>query len=308
MRDIYVINPVAGKKLDIERICNEINRCYQNSGLNFEIYITKAPNDATTFVRSRCQASNEKMRFFACGGDGTLNEVVNGVVGFKNVSVGVVPFGSGNDFIKNFTPNGSFLNLKDQLYGEETKIDLICVNNRYGVNLCNVGFDANVAHNMTRFKKIPFVKGPLAYTFSIFYCLLHSVKNKLIITMDNHQTANDYLLAVAANGICYGGHYKAAPLAKINDGYIDFCAVNAISRFQFLKFLKYYKAGMHLQHDKIKKQITYQKCKQITIESHKKFTVCVDGETYQTNQVSITVQPAAISFVVPTAKSVLLTS
>ena len=92
-------------------------------------------------MRKTAAESSERLRFYACGGDGTLGEVVNGAAGQVNAEVGLIPIGTGNDFVRNFADAGDFFDIEAQVMGEARAIDLIKCNDRYGINVVNVGFD-----------------------------------------------------------------------------------------------------------------------------------------------------------------------
>ena len=171
MLNIFIINPTAGKKdisLELSQKILEVDR-------NAIIHITSGKLDATNFVRNFClKNKDKKLKFIACGGDGTLHEVVNGAFGFPNVAVGCFPCGSGNDFLKIYKKY-DFTNIKKLINGKEILIDLLEYNGKYCVNVFNIGFDADVAYNMIKFKKKPFIGGPMAYNAAVVYSLL---KNK----------------------------------------------------------------------------------------------------------------------------------
>ena len=116
MKHIFILNPAAGRINSFERIEGELKQVYAAGGLDYQIYETKAPGDATAYIRDYCRMHDEPVRFYACGGDGTLNEVVNGAVGFPQASVGCYPCGSGNDFVKYYGGKQHFLNLQAQIF------------------------------------------------------------------------------------------------------------------------------------------------------------------------------------------------
>ena len=132
----------------------------------------------------REQNTPEDIKFFVCGGDGSLNEVLNGSFGFPNVAVGVVPVGTGNDFIRNFADKKLFLDLKNQLQGDTRKVDIIkytyeivkdekkYVKTSYCANMFNMGFDCEAADMMQKMKKIPFVSGHFAYVLGVLVVLI----------------------------------------------------------------------------------------------------------------------------------------
>lgn len=296
----FIINPEAGKIDVSEKISNEIIKAFNGKKDEYMIYITKGKNDATNFTEDICKKEKGNLRFYACGGDGTLNEVVNGLIGYKNASASVIPYGTGNDFVNNFSTNINFFDIEKQIEFEEEEIDLLKVNDKYSVNLCNIGFDAKVAENMNKFKRFPLISGQGAYTLSVFYSLLHKMYSNLEILIDNEETIEgDFLLCVVANGMTYGGGYKGAPLAKINDGLIDVCIFKKVSRSKLLKLINVFKRGEHLENEEMKEYFIYKKCRSINIKSKKDFTVCIDGEILIERNIEINLERKAVNFLVP---------
>ena len=112
MRDVYIINPAAGKYDSTESLSNQINAVYNGEA---KILITSGEGDAMRLARAEAESGDE-VRIFACGGDGTCFEVLNGIAGYKNASIGVIPIGSANDFIKyfGFDSKKVFLDIKKQ--------------------------------------------------------------------------------------------------------------------------------------------------------------------------------------------------
>lgn len=162
-RNVLIVNPEAGKHDSTEFISASAAKLL--SGIPYEIRITEYPGHAAEIARSLC---DDECRIYACGGDGTLNEVVNGV--FRGgcpsrVAVGCVPIGSGNDFIRTFEniPSEAFLDLSRQAVGDIRKIDLLQVEDRVSVNILSAGYDAAVCDNLERFKRLPLVNGSAAY-------------------------------------------------------------------------------------------------------------------------------------------------
>ncbi|MBE6053154.1 MAG: YegS/Rv2252/BmrU family lipid kinase [Clostridium sartagoforme] len=299
-KHFFIINPEAGKMDVSEKVSNEIEEVFKDINEEYTIYITKGKDDAINFTKKTCENEDGNLRFYACGGDGTLNEVVNGIVGFQNASVSVIPYGTGNDFINNFTSKHSFYDIKKQIQFDEEEIDLLKVNDKYSVNLCNIGFDAKVADNMIKFKKFPLISGQGAYTLSVFYSLLHKMYSNLDILIDNKELIKgDFLLCVIANGMTYGGGYKGAPLAKINDGLIDVCIFKKVSRFKLLKLINIYKRGEHLGNKEMKQYFIYRQCKSINIKSNNEFTVCIDGEILEEKIIDIALETKAVNFLIP---------
>lgn len=298
---IFIVNPMAGKNNSAVNFITEIKAFINAFDIDGEIYITKCVDDACNFVKKYCENIKVPTRFYACGGDGTLNEVINGAAGCPLASVGILPLGSGNDYIKSLGNKESFLNLEAQIKGEKVKVDLIKIGDRYVINMCNIGFDATVAHNYTKFKAMPGVSGKMAYTMSVFYCLVNKTSSKMKLIVDDKKViANDFLLCSVSKGIYCGGQYKTSPASDVSDGFIDICAIKKISRPQFLKFFNLYKKGEHVSNPDLADLVYYFKCKKLTIESDELIPMSLDGNAdFLHKSVTFEVMPKALDIILP---------
>ena len=110
MRHIFIVNPAAGKGRGFSRRLEEIKEFALRKGLDHKIYVTEGPGRATDFVASQCLEGGA-VRFYACGGDGTLREVASGAAGCSGAEVAYYPCGTGNDFMRNFQEEKSFKKL-----------------------------------------------------------------------------------------------------------------------------------------------------------------------------------------------------
>lgn len=297
---IFVINPKAGKNNSAVAFINKIESAIKAYELDGEIYITKSVGDAKEYVKMCCQTLDRPTRFYACGGDGTINEVINGAVGCDFACVGILPLGSGNDYIKTFG-DVDFLDLPSQIKGTPTKVDLIKVNDRYVANMCNIGFDATVAHNFVKFKAIPGVSGKMAYSISVFYSLVNKLARPMrIILDDGTEIYDDMLLCSISKGIYCGGQYKTAPRADLTDGFMDVCPIKKLSRLQFIKFIGLYKQGVHFDIPSLSKYVSYHKCKKATIKGVNRLPVCFDGDTaFLDGTVTFEIAEKAIGIIIP---------
>jgi YegS/Rv2252/BmrU family lipid kinase len=299
MKHIFIINPIAGNgKYQIE-LESSIHRYFNNDKGRYDVYITKGKGDSQHYIEEKCK-ENKAYTFYSCGGDGTLHEIINVAYKYKHVNVALIPCGSGNDFVKNFTNNNNFYDIASLVNGTAIYVDLVKVNDRYSTSVCNIGFDADVAYNMDKFRKIPFISGPTRYLLSVVYCLVKKLGNYLEIKFDDGTVIqDDFLLSVAANGMFYGGGYKCAPYASINDNLIDVVLINKVSRFKIMNLINKYKRGEHLIDEGVKKVCTYKKCEELLIKSKSSINVCIDGENYSYDQVKLKIEKAAINFVIP---------
>lgn len=298
MKHIFIINPKSGKKDSTLTISNFLKENYCD--LDYIIYNTKAVNDATNYVKKKCEENEDEITFYACGGDGTLNEVINGAAGYNDVYVTVYPCGSGNDFVKAFGKENYFNDLHNIINGEVKKIDLLNVNGRLTTNMANLGFDASVAFNMQKFKKWPLITGKGAYNISLIYSLIFNMKHQCEIIIDDEKVfEGKMLLTAAGNGVCCGGSYYCLPQAQIDDGYIDAVFIKKISRIKFLMMVGKYKDGSYINDEKYKKYVTLKKCKKIKLISNKDIAYSLDGECSVNKQFDISIEPQAINFIIP---------
>ena len=299
MKYVFIINPIAGKGKG-EDIIPEIER-YFGERTNYKIYVTKCDGEATEIAK-REAATGDKMRIFACGGEGTAFEVINGIVGYKNVEFGVVPCGSANDFLKTFTDKDKFFSIEAQVGGEAVPIDLIKANEFYSINCCSVGMDAVVADGMRAFKRLPFVSGNMAYKLSLVKTFLGKIGLKLKITIDGKEIeTKDCLFAVCANGSTYGGSFKAAPKATPFDEVLDFVIIKTVSKLRIPGLVKIYESGQHEGLDICE----MGRCSCMEIESDADMPINLDGELIHRKKVRFEIVSKAIRFIVPSGVGVI---
>lgn len=299
MRHIFIINPAAGNGKYQTELAKLAQHEFNKKGIEYIIYISKSKGEVKQYLDNMLKDTIPSV-IYACGGDGTLNEVINAACMYEYVSIGVIPCGSGNDFIKNFNNNHYFYNIESQIQGESVDLDLIKVNNEYTATVLNIGLDADVAFNMHKFKKIPFINGPTRYYLSILYCLFNKLGKDIEIKTDtNELIKGSFLIGVVANGQYYGSGYNCAPLASVNDGILDLCFVRNISRLKILSLLGSYKKGQHLQNPKISKYVTYAKFKTAQIKLNEPTNVCMDGEKYIYKEMNISTEKNALRFWLP---------
>ena len=296
MKYVFIINPAAGKGNRQPLIEAKIKEYFdKNSDKNFEIYFTKKPADAENYCRALARTGDE-YKIFACGGEGTFYEVLNGVIVHENISLGVIPCGSANDFLKYFDNGEAFSDISAQVDADTVKMDVIKAGERYCINGCSVGMDAIVARDMSLFKKWPLVNGKTAYNLAIVKTFLKKIGVKIKITVDDQKPFDtDCLFAVIANAPFYGGGYMAAPGAVPDDGELNFTLVNTISKLKVPGFLKRYKTGMI-------KDLEYCKmnnCKRMKFSANVPTPVNLDGEIIETTSMEFSIIEKGINFIVP---------
>ncbi len=297
MKHIFILNPVAGNGIDCDEYSEKIKKAVEELNISdYEIYVTKCERDAYEYAK-RTVSTGEKIRFYACGGDGTLSEVVNACAEKKNAEVAAIPLGSGNDFIRIFGEKDDLLNIKSHIEGTPMEFDLIKYEDQYAINQCSMGLDAEVCARQVKFKKIPFLSPETAYTASLLYCFIGKMKNNFTIQFDDDEPfKRNVLFCVVANSRWYGGGYKAAPKALTYDGLLDFVVVEKdCSKWVFLGLINKYKRGEHLSWERTH----YKKGKKITIKSEKPAAINFDGECKIVNEATFNIVERAITYVIP---------
>lgn len=312
MKTVFVINPKAGQGKGVDKLIDSIKKITEEYSFDTEIYVTKSVGDAEVFVKDYCKAKGAA-RFIACGGDGTLNEVLNGIIGCDAAEAGVLPMGTGNDFCRNFDTHCDFYDIKAQIMGQTVKCDAIKYSTvlegktiiKYGINMFNIGFDCNVADMSSSMKQKPFVSGSMAYFLSILVMLIKKKGANLKIELDGKTMHNGPLLLNAiANGTFCGGGIKSNPRASLHDGMLDVNIVSDISRIGIFNLLPRYMKGTHINMKNIENIIHMSKCKKITITPKDgKMRICVDGEITDAGKTEFEAVHNAFSFVVPSVKT-----
>ncbi|MDO4552412.1 MAG: diacylglycerol kinase family protein [Bacillota bacterium] len=301
MKHVFIVNPAAGKGRLQRELVREIRRRLPSG--SYELYETAGPGDGQVIAAARLEGSDgDSLRFYACGGDGTLFEVVNGVAG--RAPVGNFPCGSGNDFIKNFQ-GADFMDLEAQLEGRELRTDLILCNGAYVTNVCNLGFDADIAAAAARYKNFPLVSGNAAYLLAFADRFFKKMSRPMKIWVDDEPEpiCRELIFALLANGQFYGGSFRGAPRAEINDGWLDLCVCGAGSRLVFAGMASAFRKGLHVSDPRFRPYISYLRCKKVRILTERPTTLALDGNCQAVEQVEAELRPGALRFLLPAGGS-----
>ncbi|MCR4659509.1 MAG: YegS/Rv2252/BmrU family lipid kinase [Bacteroidales bacterium] len=302
MKHIFVINPMAGPVDATSTITKKIHSL--GTDLDYVIHVTTAPGEATEFVHNTCQASpDESLRFYACGGDGTLNEVLTGLIGNLNAQLACYPCGSGNDYIKCYGTQADFNDIERLVNGEPYKVDVMRIGDRYSINVSNFGFDAEVCRVMEEVKRFPIIGGRNAYTTGIVKALFTAMNNMCRVTVDGEPFYDGaMLLATMSNGQYVGGAYRCAPRSVSDDGLLEVCLVSKVSLLRFAKLIGKYRQGTHLDDPACSDVMHYCRGRRIEITSPKPLYMALDGEVVCDRHFEVENMQQAISFVLPAKK------
>lgn len=275
MKYIFIINPISGST-NADDITRKIEELCLFNHYEYEIRLTEYPGHATKIA---LEYSREENVIYSVGGDGTLNEVVNGIVGSKN-HLGIIPTGSGNDFYK----------IIDSITDKEFSCDIGKVNDRYFINVCSIGIDADVCNNANLLKgKVP---PKQIYTASILKTILGYQYKDVKYYMNGEKDNGIFTIVTICNGCYYGGGFYIAPNAKINDNQFDIYFVEKISKIRMIKLVSKLKKGTHVN----EKEVFHYVTRNIKLSSSREMNLNIDGEIIKTKKVKIKMIPNAIKF------------
>ena len=256
MKYVFIINPASGKT-DYDKIKQNIMKTLENE--EYEIYETKAPKEAAE-IASRFK-NEENTIVYSVGGDGTLNEVVNGIAEGK-CKLGIIPTGSGNDFYRTLK----------EAQTENVRLDLGKVNGRYFINIASVGMDAETCNNANKIKSK--IKLQSSYYLALIHTFLTFKSKSLKLKIDKNVYAGDYIIAAICNGKYYGGGFKIAPVASFDDNQFDIYLVSKAGKLKLIKILLALLKSEHEKYNEVRKYTG----KNITITSENNLIVNIDGE------------------------------
>ena len=292
---LFIINPAAGSYNRTEEASKIIHKVCKARRLSYEIRVSTAPGECTRIAREAAETGRE-LRIYACGGDGTLNEVVSGVAGFDNAAVTVYSGGSGNDFVKLFDEPRAFFDLNRLMDAEEATFDLIKCNDQYSLNICSVGLDARIGTDVSNYKRLPFLHGFKAYAASTVVNVIKGIAEHYVVELNGETIDADQTFICVCNGRYYGGGFNPIPEADPSDGMLDVLLVKKLSRLQVPGAIGKYKDGRHRELNHL---ATYYRTDRIVIRCDKPTPVNVDGELLTAQTVEMKVAEEKIRFFYP---------
>ena len=298
MKHIFIINPTAGKSDSRQKIYDMADRLRREHDLDVQCILTKKQGHATELARKLCE-SGEDLRFYACGGDGTVNEVANGIIGYDNAAMTVIPVGTGNDFLKNFGDDAEKFRDAENLWnGPQFPMDAIDVNGRVALTIACSGIDARVAADVHKYSESPLLDGKGSYIYSLAVnFLFKGIGSHWTVTLDGVPVKGDWSLVAVCNGRYYGGGFMPVAEARMDDGVLNTLVVREVNRRTFLKFVGPYSRGEYAKFPE------YAHCscpKVVHIHSEKPDIVtCLDGESVVNSDVTIKLHDKKLNFFGP---------
>jgi len=274
MKHLFIINPAAGSRDRTEYYRQQIDSICAARGLDYEIAVSAAPGNCRELARAAAE-TGEEVRIYACGGDGTLNEVAAGAAGFSNAAVTVFSGGSGNDFVKLFDDPKAFFDLERLMDADEATFDMIRVGDDLALNICSVGLDARIGTDVARYKRIPLLQGFRAYAVSTVINLFKGISEHYVVEIDGERLDGRFTFVCVCSGRFYGGGFNPVPEADPADGLLDVLLVDKVSLLQVPFIIGKYKNG---QYQKLGKLVRHFRTTGLKVTCDKDTPINLDGE------------------------------
>ena len=295
MKHLFIINPAAGSRNRTNEYKEKIESVFAGTDLSYRIAVSAAPGDCGRIAREAAE-SGEEYRIYSCGGDGTMNEIVNGIVGYPNVSVTMYAGGSGNDFIRLFDRPEDFRDLSKLMDCKEAEFNLIRCNDQYSLNICSVGLDARIGTDVANYKRLPLLSGFRAYAVSAVINVIRGIARHFVVEIEGERVDEDLTMISICNGRFYGGGFNPVPEADPSDGLLDVLLVKKVSRLQAATVVGKYKDGKYKELPHLVRHIRTDRVK---ILCDTPSSINVDGELLVAQEVEFTVSPHKLRFFYP---------
>lgn len=295
MKHLFIINPAAGSRDRTPVYTAAIDSLCGKRGLDYRIAVSQAPGDCCRLAREAAQ-TGEEVRLYACGGDGTLNEVASGAAGFPNASVTAYSGGSGNDFVRLFDDPKAFFDLERLMDAEEAVFDMIQCNDSLALNVCSVGLDARIGTDVASYKRIPFIQGIRAYLLSTLVNVIRGISDHYVVEINGETIDGEQTFVCVCNGRFYGGGFNPVPEADPSDGILDVLLVKKVTRLQVPSLIGKYKNGRYREMPEL---FRYFHTDKLTVRCDKPSAINLDGELLTAQTVELSVAKEKLRFFYP---------
>ena len=295
MKHLFIINPAAGSYNRTEEYSAVIHKICRARKVNYEIRVSTAPGEATRITREAAE-KGEPIRIYACGGDGTLNEVAAGAAGFPNAAVTVYSGGSGNDFVKLFDDPKAFFELERLMDTEEATFDMIRMNDDLALNICSVGLDARIGTDVARYKRIPLLQGFRAYAVSTVINLFKGISEHYVVDIDGERLDGRFTFVCVCSGRFYGGGFNPVPEADPSDGVLDVLLVDKVNLLQVPFIIGKYKGGRYKELGKL---VRHFRTTALKVFCDKDTPINLDGELRVAKEAAFSLAKEKLRFFYP---------
>lgn len=292
MKHIFIINPISGHQ-DALDLIPSIEAYFKDRPHDYAIHLTQYPKHATELAAQ--YHNSDDVTVYACGGDGTINEVYNGIA--PGVAMAVIPVGTGNDFFRMIQAKEVKLKdvLKATVEGKEIYVDGGMSNHGAFVEALSMGFDADVAFDANQISRNKWVPNKFVYMLAVFKNIVSRKTYHMIIDIDGQTIKEKLLLIAIMNGKDYGGGFTPTPQADMQDGYLNICIIQNAGLAKILDALPKYQKGTHLDLDIVR----FYKAKTLKIVCDTDVHIQRDGESSEVKELNISVVEKGIKLRVP---------
>lgn len=276
MKHIFIINSYTLKD-QTNIVKNKIEEYCKKENISYEIEINDKNYDTEDIAN---KYKNTKNIIIAVGGDGVINRVLNCIANTQNI-LGFIPFGTGNDFYKT---------VKQTIKEEQTKIDIVKINNKYFLNTACFGIDADVANNknVVRLKIIP---KKHKYNISLFYNFFKYKCRNFEVEYNNKKITADFTTIAVCNGRYYGGGFNISPSAILDDNLLNIYIAPKLNKLSIINLILKIKKGTHEDSPKI----TVTKTNKISLKSKVPVKCNIDGEELTAKEFNIELIPQGLT-------------
>jgi len=295
MKHLFIINPAAGSRDRTADYTAAIEAACGTRGFDYRIEVSEGPGHCTRLAREAAE-SGEEYRIYACGGDGTLNEVAAGAAGYENAAITVFSGGSGNDFVKIFSDPKAFFDIDRLLDAEVATFDMIRCNDDLSINICSVGLDARIGGDVSNYKRIPLLSGFRAYAVSAVVNILKGISEHYVVELEGETIDAEQTFVCACNGRFYGGGFNPVPEADPTDGILDVLLVKKVRLWEVPSLIGKYKAGRYKE---LPDHVRHFRTDSVTIHCDGATRVNLDGEVRTAKTVHIRLAEEKIRFFYP---------
>lgn len=298
IKHLFIINPGAGKK----KTTRVLEQAIRKLDVQWEIAYTTGEGDATRYARTAAE-SGEPVRIYACGGDGTLNEVVNGAAGYDNAAVTNIPMGTGNDFLKIFGPEnvGRFHDVQALVHGPQAAMDLMDCNGKLGIDITCAGIDARIAADAARYKRLPFIKGMGAYALALVEnVLFKGITQQTVVDVEDLHFEGETTIIAVCSGRYYGGGFMPVGDNMPDDGVLETLVVPKVNRRTFFHLVGDYAKGRYRDYPEL---IWHRRGTYMSFRGDHEIVAVVDGEVMRGKEFVIKLSEKKLNFFYPEGMS-----
>ncbi len=284
----FIVNPAAGTGFALTTM-QKLEEKLTAASVAYRVFRTERPGHATELA-AQLAADEEITAVVSVGGDGTAGEVAAGLTG-TGKAMGIIPAGTGNDFIKTAgIPNDPDKAFDILLSGKAAAIDTGTVNDRFFLNVCGTGFDVTVLDYAESEKEKH--RGLTPYFLGLIKAITHYKSVQLAVTADGEKEEGAYLVCSIANGRFIGGGIPICPAADVQDGFLNLVLIQSVHRWQ----IPFYLPGLMMSRDLKFRISKHRKVKTVLIEG-KDLRINIDGDIQPMDRAEFRIRPASLMLI-----------